>query len=138
MEFISKTADQTKSLGKAMAKKLVPGDTVAFFGDLGSGKTTFIQGVLEGLGITERVTSPTFVFMKLYKVPEQTVFHIDLYRLEHQDQSKALGIEELLQDHNSIKLIEWPERIEALLPENTKRISFTTANEKERIINADF
>lgn len=138
MELRTNTSQQTKDLGIKTAEKLKPGDVVAFYGDLGSGKTTFIQGVLEGLGIEQRVTSPTFVLIKMYVTPKrQTVFHVDLYRLESNQDIKSLGLVDILQDDNAITLIEWAEKVEDMLPQQVKRIELKKGVGDERIIDAD-
>lgn len=139
MEIRSKSSRQTKELGKNTAKKLHPGDVIAFYGDLGSGKTTFIQGLIEGFSITQRVTSPTFVLLKMYISPKKvSIFHVDLYRLESNQDISSVGVTDLLTDKSAIVLIEWAEKMEALLPKDTKKITFTHVGEEERQINADW
>lgn len=110
----------------------------ALRGDLGAGKTTFVQGFLKGLGSRARVTSPTFVLMhrhKLARKPFLNVFHIDAYRLKSPEQFSALEIGNVLEDPRNIVLIEWPEQAKALLPRHTVRIAFAYGKkENERII----
>lgn len=133
MDVISKSEEQTLKLGKAFGKRLKSGDIVAFYGGLGAGKTTFIKGVIQGLDIDDRVTSPTFMFMKMYITPQQaSVFHIDLYRTESEADVKALGLAELMEQDNVIMLIEWAEKMEQLLPEKTIKVAFTTKREGDR------
>jgi len=110
---------------------------VALSGDLGSGKTVFAQGVARALGITETVTSPTFVIQKIYKI-ENSAFkrlvHIDAYRLEDAHELLVLGWERLLSHSDTLILIEWPERVEEILPKGTIRITCTYVDENTRKI----
>src|SRR3989304_6681375 len=82
MEFITKSSSETKKLGKTFAANLVGGEVLALTGNLGSGKTTFIQGLAEGLGVSTRVISPTFILLRKYSLGEMSFYHVDLYRLE--------------------------------------------------------
>lgn len=113
---------------------------VALHGDLGAGKTTFMQYFATKLGIHEKVTSPTFVIMKQYALPDTHILspfsyvcHIDAYRIEDIDEIKVLGFETLLQQKDTIICIEWAEKIEALLPKNTIHVTFTIVGEERTI-----
>ena len=104
---------------------------VGLSGELGSGKTTFMKGVAKALGVTETVTSPTFVIMKTYNLQPTTynpnfnmLIHIDVYRLEKEKELLALGWEELKKDPESIIFIEWPEKVKGILPKNIIKIKF--------------
>ncbi|MBN1154958.1 tRNA (adenosine(37)-N6)-threonylcarbamoyltransferase complex ATPase subunit type 1 TsaE [candidate division KSB1 bacterium] len=99
-----------------MAKWLQNGDIVAFFGDLGSGKTYFIKGICEGLGIEDDVTSPTFTIMNVYEGPVD-VYHFDFYRVSTAADVYGLGYEDYFYS-DGICLIEWADRIDSFLPEN--------------------
>jgi tRNA threonylcarbamoyladenosine biosynthesis protein TsaE len=107
-------------LGRALAQRLVPGSVVAFYGELGSGKTTMIKGVAAGLGVEETVRSPSFVIVTEYRgrVP---VYHIDLYRLDAGSAFEDIGLEDYFAG-DGVCLVEWAERAEALLPEGTVRV----------------
>jgi tRNA threonylcarbamoyladenosine biosynthesis protein TsaE len=105
----------THEVGRAFASSLVPGDVVALFGTLGSGKTHFTMGVCEGLRVNARVTSPTFTIINEYDAPFGKVAHIDLYRIEKRTEVEGLGIEEYFND-KCICVIEWPEIIADILP----------------------
>jgi len=84
-------------------------------GELGAGKTTFVQGFVKGLGITERIISPTFIIMRRYGYDKKFLYHIDLYRIETLHDIEGLGIQELFDDtSNPFILIEWPEKLEKL------------------------
>ena len=127
LKWTTHSPEDTKKLGIALGKVLRSGDLVAFTGELGSGKTTMIQGICEGLGVQEKVTSPTFVLITTYegRVP---VHHFDLYRLERREEFLNLGYEEYFNDQG-ITLIEWSEKIKDLLP--TQRIEIHLLRQKE-------
>ena len=119
IEAVSKNPQQTFNLGKDLSQNLKAGDVVAFYGDLGAGKTHFIKGVCSGLHVKETVVSPSFSIVNEY-TGDYKVYHIDFYRLEKSNEIMDLGIEEYLYD-DGICLIEWAGRIESFLPE--KRIN---------------
>ena len=107
------------------------------FGDLGSGKTTFVQGVAAGLGILDFVTSPSFVIINEYKIHSgMPFFHIDLYRTDNISQIEDLGISDLF-DRDTVVMIEWAEKAAALLPDNCTKVHFEFISENERSINID-
>ena len=85
MEFITNSENETEELGSRLAEKLEPGTVIAFTGDLGAGKTAFTRGLARGLGITERVTSPTFTIVNEYEGGRLPLFHFDMYRLGSSD-----------------------------------------------------
>lgn len=119
MEIVSNSADQTQKLGQELAARLRPGVPVCLYGDLGAGKTVLVQGLARGLGITETLTSPTFVVIRQYKLikpPLKHFYHIDLYRVRQSFEIKTLGLKEILVDQRGIVAIEWPERLETTLP----------------------
>ena len=136
-EFIKKSlASQGKALqGQRLDKALV----IALFGELGSGKTTFVQGLARGLGITKRIISPTFVIVRQYvilgrKATPESFYHIDLYRTESENDLAGLGIEEILQDPKNIVVIEWAEKLGSLLPKSRIDINFTYVSDIKRKI----
>ncbi len=120
LTFETDSEKATILLGERLAGFLKPGGVVAFYGELGSGKTTIIKGFARGLGVRETVKSPSFVIVTEYKgrIP---VYHIDLYRIANPDEFVEIGIESYLQG-NGVCLIEWAEKAESLLPDNTVRI----------------
>lgn len=151
MEIITKSAKETKSFGRQFADKLkaVPagrqgGETIALVGDLGSGKTTFVQGLAQGLGIEAKIISPTFVLMREYKLEQRTqnkeqrsLYHIDLYRLDGNigRELEQLGLKELWEKHENIVVIEWADRAKEFMPESTTWITFEdVANEERKIV----
>ena len=100
---------------------------IALQGELGSGKTTFAQAFGKILGVTENMPSPTFVIMKSYPVDWKgfkKLIHIDAYRLEKEEELLHLGWDELVKNPENIILIEWPEKVEKIIPKNAKRIEF--------------
>ncbi|MCL5410944.1 MAG: tRNA (adenosine(37)-N6)-threonylcarbamoyltransferase complex ATPase subunit type 1 TsaE [Patescibacteria group bacterium] len=142
MEYISKSEEETYKIASDLAKKIKPGDVFALEGDLGSGKTTFIKGFAKALGITNEITSPTFVLLKRYNIPHSIVgikdlIHIDCYRMSSLEDAHSIGINELLEDKDSIILLEWPSKIREILPLRTIRLTFEYINDRERKISVD-
>ncbi len=129
-----------KNFANGFSKDLGNYRILALYGDLGSGKTTFVQGLAAGLGVERRILSPTFVFQRSYNVinkPFNRLHHLDLYRLSNLKDAKALGIEELFSEKDSVIAIEWPEIIETLLPRETIKIRFKKVNESERELTVE-
>ncbi|MDP3769452.1 MAG: tRNA (adenosine(37)-N6)-threonylcarbamoyltransferase complex ATPase subunit type 1 TsaE [bacterium] len=120
------TARQTKAIASDLAKKIVvlPSSharVIALKGNLGAGKTTFVQGFAKALGVSDTVQSPTFVLMKIYAVKKKHIrhlVHIDAYRIESLAEMKHIGLSHLLQDKDAIILIEWADRIKKIIPKN--------------------
>jgi tRNA threonylcarbamoyladenosine biosynthesis protein TsaE len=114
IELLSAGPEDTQAVGAAVASLLGPGDVVVLSGDLGAGKTTFVQGAARGLGVEARVTSPTFTLIREYagRVP---VYHVDVYRLDRVQEVIDLGFEDLL-DPGGVMFVEWGDAIAALLP----------------------
>lgn len=117
---------------------------VALSGDLGAGKTTFTQHFGDLLGIKDKIVSPTFVIEKIYKIGEEKsseyaplehLIHIDAYRLESEKEMERLGWEEIVADPGNVILVEWPERIQGLLPQDCVRVQFEHVDEVSRKIN---
>lgn len=109
---------------------------LALHGNLGAGKTTFVQLLAKQLGITETVTSPTFVIMKSYQSNDSdkpALVHIDAYRIENVDEMRVLGFERLLTEKHTIICIEWAERIESLLPQDTKHLTLELSEDVRTI-----
>ena len=130
-KMITKNAEETQNLGKNIAEDFRGGEVVCLEGDLGAGKTTFTQGLLRGLEAKGPYTSPTFAIMKQYEVDNRRVYHIDAYRVESDD-ILDLGWEEIISDKNTIIIVEWPERIEEIIPESAIRIAFNWVDENKR------
>lgn len=114
MEFLSSSVEMTEALGQALAARLQPGGIVAFYGDLGAGKTAFTRGLAEGLGIHEMVTSPTYTIVNEYLSGKLPLFHFDMYRLSDADDLFDIGWEDYLA-RGGICAVEWSERVEEAL-----------------------
>ncbi len=120
--------------GKRLAAHLKPGDIVCLCGDLGSGKTTFVKGIAQGLKIKpDQVSSPTFVLMNAYE-GRMPMFHFDLYRIEREGEILGLGYEEFLYGEG-VAVVEWAERLGHLSPQEALRIEFVHQGGDERLIN---
>lgn len=134
---ITHSFEETQQLGEQFAQKVHGGDAILLFGDLGAGKTTFMQGLAKGLGIRHRIISPTFIIVRKYEVPIGTItylYHIDLYRTETEADLKGLGIPEILEEKNAVVAIEWCEKLGSLLPKKRWEVAFEWVNENERKI----
>ncbi len=108
----------------------------ALYGDLGAGKTTFTQTIGEILGIDDDITSPTFVIMKRYKTTHDVfrhLIHIDAYRLQSNEELTVLGFEEWLKEDNTLIVIEWADKAEALLPNSAVKLQFTLQNDERTL-----
>ncbi len=131
------SSKKTQKAGEDFANKLKGGDVVALYGDLGSGKTVFVQGIAKGLGIDRRILSPTFVFMRSYPIKMQgqdlIFYHLDLYRGERFGDFEALGMEEVFSPY-SIVVIEWADRIKNGLPKKRINVKFRQVDERTREI----
>jgi tRNA threonylcarbamoyladenosine biosynthesis protein TsaE len=135
MEVITKSAQETQSLGQKIGFDLKQGRLLAFYGELGSGKTTFIQGLAKGLGIKKRILSPTFVFVRSYPLsPQGTFYHVDLYRINKVSEATGLGLEEIFADPKAITVIEWAEKIKPILPKKRTDVFFKYLGENQRRI----
>lgn len=132
VEIITKSAEETVELGKKIGAFLVPNDVAALIGPLGAGKTTLIQGIAEGVGVKDYVTSPTFIIINEYqgRIP---FFHIDLYRLDRVKDIEDLGIEEYF-SRGGASVIEWAEKLAELTPKNAEKIEIEIISETERKI----
>ena len=131
------SAADTQKLGEKLAGSLKPGAVLALYGDLGSGKTTFTQGLAKGLGITGRIQSPTFVLMRDYDLPvkdNSQLHHLDLYRLQSDKELKSLNLNELVNEETSIFVIEWADKANQDYLQNAIKIYFKSLKENERKI----
>lgn len=129
----STSIEETIAFARQFAASLKQGDIVRLEGDLGAGKTHFVKGVASHFGISqELVSSPTFTIIHEYE-GELPIFHFDCYRLKHEQEAIEIGIEEYLYS-DGISLIEWPEKIEELLPSNTIKVQLKHLSENKREI----
>ena len=140
MEYLTKSAQETKKLGEKIGANLKPGDLLACFGQLGGGKTTFLQGVAKALGIKERILSPTFILMRQYELPAhkrgiKKFYHWDWYRIGGEKEALAAGFGENLLDRAAVVAVEWAENALKALPEKRIEVHFEYGEkEKERKI----
>jgi tRNA threonylcarbamoyladenosine biosynthesis protein TsaE len=114
-EFLSRSPEQTRRMGMRLGSLLQPGDLICLQGDLGAGKTTFVQGMAQGWGALDAVSSPTFVLVNIYRRPDNSqLFHFDAYRVDSIGEAEELDLDDLLVQGSLV--IEWPERVEPILP----------------------
>ncbi len=134
MEWKSRSPDETKRLGAKLARSLQPQDVLGLIGEIGAGKTTFVQGIAQGLGIPRgAVASPSFVLVREYqgRVP---LFHADLFRLEKLPEAFSVGLEEYYEG-SGVTVIEWANRIPGILPEEFLEVHFEVIDPKNRRIS---
>jgi tRNA threonylcarbamoyladenosine biosynthesis protein TsaE len=142
--IITKSAQETKVVGQKLAitvnesilSELKEATIFCLYGELGSGKTTFVQGFSQGLDIPSRLLSPTFIIMRRYPVEGKFSFlyHIDLYRVKNVSDIETLGLAEIFTDPSAVVLIEWAERLESLVPKQRTDIHFSVVSDEERNI----
>jgi tRNA threonylcarbamoyladenosine biosynthesis protein TsaE len=139
---ITTSFEETQALGAQFAQTLKGGEVLALYGDLGSGKTTFMQGLAAGLGITRNIISPTFLIMRTYSIKDEGakgktvkhLYHLDLYRIGDASEAIDLGLQELMGNPETIVALEWPDKIENLLPANRIDLTFTYLGDDRREI----
>lgn len=131
LEIFSRSADQTRRFGMRLGRMLQNGDILCFSGDLGSGKTTFIQGIAQGWGSVDQVTSPTFVLVnEYYRMDGSTLFHMDAYRIDSTLEAEELDIDRML--HQGVLVVEWAERIDSVLPKERLTIKMAWVADEQR------
>lgn len=137
MEIISHHEQDTIAAAQTFARTLKAGDVVAFYGDLGAGKSVLCRAIIRTLSAIPdlNVPSPTFSLVQTYETPACEIWHFDFYRLEHPEELYELGWEEALSGH--IVLIEWPERIPHALPAQTQRVTIEDLSETTRRITIE-
>jgi tRNA threonylcarbamoyladenosine biosynthesis protein TsaE len=131
--FHTSSPEETREVGRKIAGSLNSGDVILLTGELGSGKTTFVKGLVDGMGITIPVKSPTFNIINIYK-GNLILYHIDLYRLESKSELDDIGLYSYLYSGNSICVIEWGERLENFLTDSYISIRFLYNNGDRRKI----
>lgn len=123
-----------EDLGIELGKRTSQGCIFLLFGEMGSGKTTFVHGLAEGLGITGNISSPTYIIMRGYTLLKETqshFYHVDLYRLENNEEMKDIGLFDILHDTSSVSAIEWAEKLETL-PDKRVELHFSYVDENTR------
>jgi len=146
-EYITSSSTQTKKLGQKLAKDILkkkPEETafvIGLEGELGSGKTTFVQGFAKALGIKEKVLSPTFVIIKRFQFNNLTIkqfnnfYHLDCYRIKKPRELLDLGFKEIISNPRNIVAVEWADKIKKIMPEDVLWINFEFIDEKKRKIS---
>ncbi len=133
--FISNSAEKTESFGRQFAGTVKPGDVLALTGELGSGKTQFVKGLVAGLGATNTATSPTFTLIHEYSEGRWPIYHFDFFRIEDQPAAERLGLDEYFFGEG-VSVVEWADKFPDLIPDNARWISFETKSETQRAITA--
>jgi tRNA threonylcarbamoyladenosine biosynthesis protein TsaE len=133
---ISKSPEETFRLASVLASQALPGLVIGLIGDLGAGKTQFAKGFADGLGITERIHSPTFTLVNEYRSGRLPCFHLDLYRLDTAEQILAAGLEQYFKPEGAITLVEWFDRAEQRIPISGRllKVRIEHQSETERAI----
>jgi tRNA threonylcarbamoyladenosine biosynthesis protein TsaE len=148
--IITKSPEETQKFGETVAASLMAKERrgqnnfsyhiICLYGDLGAGKTVFVQGLAKKLGITPRLLSPTFIIVRRYDIPKFTsyLYHMDLYRILKEQDAQSLGLCEFFADTKSLTVVEWAERIESLLPKKRVDIHFSVVDETQRRIDITY
>ena len=137
MTVITKSPEQTELLGKKLAAFLRPGDVIAYYGDLGAGKTAFTRGLAAGLGIREAVTSPTYTIVNEYLSGRMPLFHFDMYRLSSSEELFDIGWEDYLA-RGGVCAVEWSENVAEAMETGTIRVSIRReGDENSRVIGIE-
>ena len=148
MDYLSNSVEETEALGAELAGRLepggggglvqgvVPGDFVALWGDLGAGKTAFVRGLARGLGIPDRVTSPTFTIVNEYEGGRLPLFHFDMYRLGSADELYDIGWEDYLA-RGGVCAVEWSENVEGAFYGDEIKVIFEKTGENSRLIRIE-
>ena len=140
-KIITHSTLETKTLGQVIGQACLGGEVFSLSGNLGAGKTTFLQGLAIGLGVSGRVNSPTFNILKIYKTkkgsPVKFFCHIDAYRLTSTKDLETLGIKEILSAQDTVTAIEWAEKVKQVFPKNTIKIKakHISVDEREFVVS---
>jgi tRNA threonylcarbamoyladenosine biosynthesis protein TsaE len=143
LKYLTKNPSQTKKLGELLAKKFLKekkqkrARVLGLEGELGGGKTTFLKGFAKGLGIKEKILSPTFIIMKrfaIYRLPFTNFYHIDCYRIQKPKELLILGFKEIISSPKNIVAVEWADKVKKILPKETTWIKFRFINKNKRQI----
>ena len=131
MDFFSRSPEQTRRIGLRLGSALQVGDVICLQGDLGAGKTTFVQGIAQGWGSLDSVSSPTFIIVNMYRRGDEArLFHMDAYRLDSTSEAEELDLDSMMAQ--GPLLVEWPERMNGLIPDERLWVSLEYINEEER------
>jgi tRNA threonylcarbamoyladenosine biosynthesis protein TsaE len=131
LDFFSRSPEQTRRIGARLGSALRAGDIICLQGDLGAGKTTFVQGIAQGWGSKDSVSSPTFILVNVYRRADVAqLFHMDAYRLDSTPEAEELDLDTMLAQ--GPLLVEWPERMDGLIPAEHLRVELEHIDEEER------
>jgi tRNA threonylcarbamoyladenosine biosynthesis protein TsaE len=137
LNIVSRSEEETRTLGATIGHLLQPGDVVLLHGDLGSGKTTLTQGIAKGLGIDDYVQSPTFTLVAEHSGhggDGHKLYHLDLYRLTNPDELESFGYEDLVTQSDGVVVVEWPERAGDILPDEYLLVIIDPMGPGERLL----
>jgi ATPase, YjeE family len=130
--IIIESIDNVADAAEQFLAEVTESNIIALYGAMGAGKTTLIKAVCKALGVEESVTSPTFTIVNEYRTPEnEPIYHFDFYRIEKLSEAFDIGFEEFIESDN-LCLIEWPEKVEQILPENTLRVKIEVTDDGQR------
>ena len=132
--FISNSPDETEAIGRRLAEHIGVGSVLALKGDLGSGKTSFVKGLVAGLGSSTGVTSPTFTILHEYRGGRLPVYHFDFFRVEDRQSVEGLGVDDYFFG-DGLSVIEWADRFPEFIPEQARWILFEIKSENQRAIS---
>ena len=131
IEFFSRSPEQTRRIGMRLGSELKTGDVICLQGNLGAGKTTFVQGLAQGWGSIDAVSSPTFIIVNEYRrATGGQIFHLDAYRLESMSEAEELDLDAMLSE--GVVIIEWPEKLNGLIPNDRLWITLEHIQEEQR------
>ena len=137
MEVIINRLDELPTVARQLLPLIARHTIVAFYGAMGAGKTTLIKALCEVMGVADMVNSPTFALVNEYHLPDgKSVYHFDFYRINKIEEVYDMGYEDYFYS-GQLCLIEWPELIEALLPDNTLRLHITVSNDGRRTVRSE-
>lgn len=133
---LSRSPEETESIGEGLANELAPGDCVGLVGELGGGKTRFVRGIARGLGSRGFIKSPSFTIINIYEGGRLPLYHIDLYRIANPDEFYGAGLQEFVYG-KGVSVIEWADKVPGLLDDCVITVKFTYRGENEREIEID-
>lgn len=138
--LVTHSREESEAFGEALARMLPCGSVVAMYGTLGAGKTVIARGFARGLGISEAVSSPTYTIVQEYDIPEtgRRFYHLDLYRIADEHAALGFGVDEFLCDDEAWTLLEWPTRIEKILPAEVIKLHISPLDDETRSIRLEF
>ena len=134
---ISSSEEETTKFADDFAKELKKGEIILLNGDLGSGKSVFARGVIRSFGVKKQIPSPTFTIVNEYDTDFCKLYHFDMYRLEEVEEAIAIGVDEIFEDKESIKLVEWPEKVWQIIPNKVIKVNIEKIDDTKRKITVE-